>query len=105
MYRIAQDAPYLPEEMGLGYGITAPADHTSLNCVREYHWKTKAGEEYASIEKYEDGYFEVVNLVHGQTVLYTKSWNQAKARVDEIHQMYKARVHESTTSTPSMGLL
>lgn len=45
--------------------------------------------KFAEIEKYKDGYFAVVNLIHGTQVFWTKKWQEAKERAGDIGAVYK----------------
>ena len=56
------------------YEVEVPKDHlASSKVVKQYPVS-----EFAEIEKYDDGYFSVVNLIHGVEVYWTKIWADAK---------------------------
>lgn len=66
------------------YEVEIPKDHN----VMSEHVKTYPAGRFAEIEKYADGYFAVVNRVHGTQVFWTKKWQEAKERASDIGFAY-----------------
>jgi hypothetical protein len=67
------------------YKTPVPKDFYNGKLIKTYQFG-----QHAEIERYDNGYFVVVNLVHGTNVLYTKNWKIAKDRATEIKQQYQS---------------
>ena len=67
------------------YEVPVPADHKNGKLLKTY----EVG-RHAEIEKYSDGYFEIINLVHGKPTHYTKNWSEALTIAKEINSHYSS---------------
>tara|TARA_Y100000310_G_scaffold327695_1_gene394454 strand:+ start:2862 stop:3173 length:312 start_codon:yes stop_codon:yes gene_type:complete len=67
------------------YEVPVPPEMAGARVVKTYPMG-----RFVEIEKYDNGYFGVVGVVHGTTVLWTRKWDVAKSRATEIAQHYGA---------------